>query len=70
MSKARITDKAGFKCAPEGHTVVTIPFGSIVEGEIAEWALAAHKASRMFDQRTDTQDAKPKLETKRKGKRK
>jgi hypothetical protein len=49
MPKAKITKKDGYKCAPNGHTVVTYPFGSEVDGQVAEWALAAHAASRVFD---------------------
>lgn len=55
MTKARITKEDGFRCAPEGHTVITIPKGADVEGRVAEWALSAHAASRLFDPRTDTQ---------------
>jgi len=48
MTKAKITNKNGFKCAPEGHTVVTFPFGEIVEGQVAEWAIADRSASALF----------------------
>lgn len=51
MVRAKITDSAGFKCAPEGHTVITIPCGAIVESPIADWALEMGKASRMFPQK-------------------
>lgn len=30
-----------FPCAPEGHTVIVFPAGSIVTGKVAEWALEA-----------------------------
>ena len=49
MSKAKITKSDGYRCAPEGHTVVSFPAGSIVTGKVAEWALADKAASRMFD---------------------
>lgn len=38
-----------FRMAPEGHTVVLFPEGMIVEGRIAQAALEAHAACRMFD---------------------
>ncbi len=65
MTRAKITAQDGFSCAPQGHTVEHFPKGAEVEGRVAEWALEAHKAARMFDPRTDTQ-AGVKLETKRK----
>jgi len=51
MTKAKITKKDGYKCAPAGHTVVVFPFGEIVTGQVAEWALAAHAAQRMMDRK-------------------
>jgi len=30
--------KRDFECAPEGHTVVTIPAGTEVSGKVARWA--------------------------------
>lgn len=38
--KAMITNPNGYKCAPEGHTIVHFDVGSIVEGYIAKIALA------------------------------
>lgn len=38
-----------FRMAPEGHTVVEYSEGMIVEGRIAEAALEAHAACRMFE---------------------
>ena len=49
MKKAKITKPNGYKCAPDGHTVITVPFNTIVDGKIAEWALADKAASAMFD---------------------
>ena len=69
MSKAKITKADGYKCAPEGHTVITYPFGAIVEGQVAEWALGDHAASRMFDPRTEKKVV-AKVETKAKRKKK
>ena len=48
MKKAKITNKDGYRCAPDGHTVIVIPFGTVVDGQIAEWALADKAASAMF----------------------
>lgn len=66
--RAKITKQDGYKCAPEGHTIVTIPFGTIVEGRVAEWALAAHAASRMFDPVKERKVIVP-TETKKRGRR-
>lgn len=49
MKKAKITKQGGYKCAPSGHTIITVPFGTVVDGQIAEWALADKAASAMFD---------------------
>lgn len=67
MSKAKITAPLGFKCCPQGHTVQTFPQGMVVEGKVAEWALAAKAASRMFDPRTEAKVESP-SETKAKRK--
>lgn len=64
MPKARITKEGGFSCAPDGHTVITLPKGAEVTGKVAEWALAARAASALFDPRTDKQASEPQLETK------
>lgn len=48
MTKAKITAAQGYPCAPDGHTVITIPCGTVVEGQIAEWALADRCASRLM----------------------
>ena len=66
MSKAKITKKDGYRCAPEGHTVVTFPFGAIVTGQIAEWALADKAASRMFPASDREKKVTGPTETKRK----
>lgn len=47
--RAKITAPQGFRMAPEGHTIITYPEGTIVEGKIAEAALECHAAARMFD---------------------
>jgi hypothetical protein len=64
LTTAKITNRNGFQCAPDGHTVVNFPLGETVCGKVAEWALASHAAQRMFDPRTDTQQDTPTLETK------
>ncbi len=69
IKRAKITKKDGYKCAPKGHTVETFAFGEIVEGQVAEWAVADHAAQAMFDPR-DKPKTPPKLETKQKRKRK
>lgn len=43
--KAQITRSAGYRCAPQGHTVITLPWGAIVEGRIAQAAVDAGAAS-------------------------
>ena len=39
--KAEITAPNGFRIAPEGHTVVHLQQGDVVEGNIAEIAISA-----------------------------
>ena len=53
MTKAKITKQDGYRCAPDGHTIITLPMGAIVDGQIAEWALADKAAQRMFDPRKE-----------------
>ena len=45
--RAKIIAPAGFRIAPEGHTVITYPDGSIVEGMIAEIAIQSGYAKRI-----------------------
>lgn len=59
MSKAKITNKEGYKCSPNGWKVETIPFGTIVEGKVADWALADKAASALFDPRKEKKVAGP-----------
>jgi hypothetical protein len=54
MTKAKITNAAGYNCAPLGHTVEHYPFGAAVEGKVAKWALDAGMASADFDPRSET----------------
>lgn len=44
--QATITDKSGFTCAPDGHTVVTFECGDVVTGKVAKWAVDAGAADR------------------------
>jgi hypothetical protein len=44
-------------------------FGETVSGQVAEWALADHAASRLFDPRDEVKVVMP-TETKRKGRKK
>jgi hypothetical protein len=59
MTKAKITRRDGYKCAPRGATVETFAFGQIVTGKVAQWALADHAACAMFDPREETAVAPP-----------
>ena len=69
MTRAKITRHGGYKCAPNGHTVKTIPLGTIVDGKVAAWALADLAASAMFNPVKETKITPP-PETKRKRPRK
>jgi hypothetical protein len=69
MTTAKITRKQGYKCAPSGARVEVFAFGETVSGQVAEWALADHAASRLFDPREDVKVVMP-TETKRKGRKK
>lgn len=69
MIRAKITKKDGYQCAPKGHTIETFPCGAIVDGQVAEWALADKAASRMFEPRAETKVVNP-PETKRRTKKK
>ena len=59
IKRAKITAQDGYKCSPEGFKVEVFPFGAIVEGRVAEWALAAHAASAMFEPRTEAKVTGP-----------
>lgn len=45
--KAKITAPNGFRIAPEGHTVVLLKQGDIVEGNIAAIAISAGCATQV-----------------------
>ena len=71
INRAKITAPEGYKCAPNGWKVETIPFGTIVEGKIADWALADKAASALFDPRKEkkvTGPAETKAATKKRKK--
>lgn len=59
MKHAKITKRDGYKCAPDGHTVITVPFNAVVEGQVAEWALADHAACALFEPRAETKVEAP-----------
>lgn len=52
MSKAKITCDGGYTCCPDGHTPTTFAKGEVVNGEVAEWALADRAASRLMDKKS------------------
>jgi hypothetical protein len=64
IKRAKITKQGGYKCAPAGHTVVIFDEGMIVEGQVAEWAIADHAAQAMFNPVKETKITLP-TETKR-----
>lgn len=66
MTQAKITKPEGYRCAPSGSVVQTFAHGSIVTGQVAEWALADRAAQRMFDPREATKVVMP-GETKKRG---
>ena len=66
MSQAKITKPEGYRCAPRGAVIEHFAAGSIVTGQVAEWALADHAAQRMFDPREETKVVAP-SETKKRG---
>ena len=57
--KAKITSPHGYKCAPEGHTTVHFDVGSIVEGHIAEMAIADGAAMAFQDMKIETKVGAP-----------
>lgn len=72
MTQAKITKQEGYRCAPNGASVVTFGFGAVVTGKVAEWALADGAAQRMFEPREETKvevvpetKAKPRTRTKK-----
>lgn len=50
--KVKITKEGGYRCAPEGHTTITIPFGAVVEGKVAEWAIADKAGYRIMEKKS------------------
>ena len=59
MTKAKITSKDGYRCAPNGYTVEVFPCGTIVDGKVAKWAISDRAASAMFDPREATKVVGP-----------
>jgi len=64
MSKAKITNKNGYHCCPDGSVSVYFSFGKIVTGQVAEWAIADRAARRMFPKVEETKVTPP-IETKK-----
>lgn len=59
VARAKITKTDGYKCAPRGSVLEVFPCGSIVDGQVAEWALADHAASAMFNPVAETKITPP-----------
>ena len=59
MARAKITNKNGYTCAPLGYRVEVFSYGAIVDGRVAEWAMADRSASAMFDPREETKVVAP-----------
>ena len=57
--KAKITNPNGYKCAPEGHTIMHFDAGSIVEGVIAEMAILDGHAMAFQDVEIETKVVTP-----------
>jgi hypothetical protein len=51
MQRAKVTNKDGYMCAPDGHTTITIPFGEILTGDMAKAAIASNEAKAMGPER-------------------
>ena len=63
MASAKIILKDGFTCAPNGHTVVVYPFGSVVDGKVAEWAIKSQAAKKLTP-KIHNKKLNPKIENK------
>lgn len=57
--KAKITSPHGYKCAPEGHTIVHFDTGAIVEGVIAEMAILDGYATAFQDMEIEAKVVAP-----------
>ena len=57
--KAKITNPNGYKCAPEGHTIMHFDACSIVEGVIAEMAILDGHAMAFQDVEIETKVVAP-----------
>lgn len=57
--KAKITNPNGYKCAPEGHTIMHFDAGAIVEGAIAEMAILDGYATAFQDVEIETKIVAP-----------
>jgi hypothetical protein len=57
--KAKITNPNGYKCAPEGHTIIHFDAGAIVEGVVAEMAILDGHAMAFQDVEIETKVVAP-----------
>ena len=57
--KAKIINPNGYKCAPEGHTIMHFDAGSIVEGVVAEMAILDGHAMAFQDVEIETKVVAP-----------
>jgi hypothetical protein len=57
--KAKITNPNGYKCAPEGHTIMHFDAGAIVEGVVAEMAILDGHAMAFQDVEMETKVVAP-----------
>lgn len=68
MSKAKITKKDGYKCAPKGSIVVLFECGETVDGQVADWACKDGAAKRLFEKKLkpeiNNKKLTPKMENK------
>lgn len=64
--RAEITAPQGFRIAPEGHTVLTFKSGDVVDGRVAEEAVAAGMARRI-DEIAESLEYKDEPQVRRRG---
>lgn len=66
--QAKITATYGYKCAPDGHTVLNFANGQIVSGKVAEMAVEDGAAEAIEVGPVETKIAPPSETKARKGK--
>lgn len=57
--KARITRQPSYRCSPGGAVVETFPFGAVVTGQVARWAVDDGAAIHLYDPREETKVVAP-----------